>query len=93
MKSAEELVKEYGASLGSVCKDMTVQELIDSHRTIRAHNIEYMTNNRAVINAEVAHRVKIENEYLRTAVYVKVTDLAKMSLAEISALIEAQRED
>jgi len=87
MKTNEQLLADYSNSLNLI-NVLTTEQLIESHRYLRSLNVDGSKLRSQLINeaVEVA-RVSAHEEVLKGE-YIKVSDLAKMTIGEISELIE-----
>ena len=79
-----ELLEAYGKEIGLDYNDsITLEQLIESHRSMRETNRIYHNHWREEVNATVEKRVKM----VVTDSYVLWSELEKMTLAEIAARI------
>lgn len=80
----DELLEAYGKE---ICPDynysITLEQLIESHRSMRENNRIYNNHWKEEVNAAVERRVKM----VITDSYVLWSELEKMTLAEIAARI------
>mgnify|MGYP003448230842 FL=1 len=87
MKTPEQLLADYGQSL-DLKMPLTVEALITSHRYLRSLNVDEGSLRNKRINEAVAVAKAAAYEHVLKGEYIKVSDLAKMTMGEISELIE-----
>ncbi len=79
----DELLSEYGKEICPDYYSITLEQLIESHRSMRETNRIYHNHWREEVNATVEKRVKM----VVTDSYVLWSELEKMTLAEIAERI------
>ena len=79
----DELLSEYGKEICPDYHSITLEQLIDSHRSMRETNRIYSNHWKQEVNAAVEKRVKM----VVTDSYVLWSELEKMTLSEIAARI------
>lgn len=87
MTPDEQLLADYSHSLNLV-GSLTVEQLISSHRYLRSLNVDEHSLRNKRINEAVEAAKSAAYEQVLKGEYVKVSDLAKMTIGEISELIE-----
>lgn len=80
-------LKNYGKELG-VLSDITLENLIDSHRKLRLLAIELNESKQNVLEQEREKAEKYFHETLKNTNYIKLEDLSKMTLGEIAEKIK-----
>ena len=79
----DELLEAYGKEICPDYYSITLEQLIDSHRSMRETNRIYSNHWKQEVNAAVEKRVKM----VVTDSYVLWSELEKMTLSEIAARI------
>ncbi len=87
MKTPEQLLADYGQSF-DFKMPLTIEALIASHRYLRSLNVDESSSRNNRINEAVAVAKAAAYEHVLKGEYIKVSDLAKMTMGEISELIE-----
>lgn len=82
MKTSDDKIREYGSEFGD--SDLTVDELIDSHREIRIARLETQQEFEARVKkaCELATKMTLDSNW------IKIEDLKKMTLEELVDLVK-----
>ena len=82
MKTSDDKIRDYGLEFG--VSDLTVDQLIDSHREIRTARLEtqHEFEDRVKKACEIATKMTLDSYW------IKIEDLKKMTLEELVRLVD-----
>jgi hypothetical protein len=84
----EQLLQEYSKEIYGTDHELSLKELIDSHKILRAFRLKSGSEMRAENDAIYERTKELARKEVLCGEYVSVANLSKMTLAEISSLIE-----
>lgn len=90
MKTDEEQLIEYSESLG-LFQRMTVSDLIRSHKTLRSMNVDVAEERRRLVQEAAERAYQDAYHYAINNKYIKVSDLAAMTLGELCDMLADQQ--
>jgi hypothetical protein len=90
MKTDEERLIEYSETLG-LFQRLTVSDLIRSHQTLRSMNVDVVEERRKHVQEAANRAYQDAYAYAMANEYIKVSDLAAMTLGELSGMLVDQQ--